>query len=283
MPSSPQAELKSPREAALWLARQALAMQQEVVHLLVVEKIFWCKENCVLTWSQRDLDEAQEDELYPSFLNEWKPILEPFSPVHYPLALCWLCRLWDQNIPMHWMESYCWPSVAWIWVASRTGSFPPLQPMSPQPITSPWSLPQEASAAARFSFRVRRRNFGPRHPRTLSAAVILAAACAKRRRTRQAVFWKHSEMPCWSNVGNISVMEYGRLPSKMSKCKVIFRVPNRKGPFGHTSVEAKQLLRGALCVLFKDCDVARLFLLHVVTMTSTRMLTIISFACGSFE
>eukprot|EP00434_Breviolum_minutum_P046056 symbB.v1.2.041455.t1/scaffold8227.1/size7198/1 len=45
---------------------------------------------------------------------------------------------------------------------------------------------KEASAAARFSFRVRRRNFGPRHPRTLSAAVILAAACAKRRRTRQA-------------------------------------------------------------------------------------------------
>lgn len=31
-----------------------------------------------------------------------------------------------------------------------------------------------------------------------------------------------------------------------------FRVPNRKEPFGHTSVEAKQLLRGALCVLFKD-------------------------------
>ena len=55
---------------------------------------------------------------------------------------------------------------------------------------------QEASAAARFSFRVRRRNFGPRHPRTLSAAVILAAACAKRRRTRQAVIWKDSEMPC---------------------------------------------------------------------------------------
>lgn len=36
MPSS-QAELKSPREAALWLARQALAMQQEVAYLLVVE------------------------------------------------------------------------------------------------------------------------------------------------------------------------------------------------------------------------------------------------------
>ena len=37
MPSSPQAEPKGPREAALWLARQALAMQQEVAHLLVVE------------------------------------------------------------------------------------------------------------------------------------------------------------------------------------------------------------------------------------------------------
>lgn len=78
----------------------------------------------------------------PFVLDEWKPILEPFSPVHYPLVLCWLCRLWDQNIPMHRMESYCWPSVAWIWVASRTGSFPPLQPMSTSRSLPPGHFPR---------------------------------------------------------------------------------------------------------------------------------------------